>query len=188
MATRVHGFDWPDRFIVGTVGTPGDRTFYLQVRDHDQVISVSLEKEQTEAMAGRMEEVLDDLMGHDGNPYSIPALAPPELADNEPLDDPVHEEFRAATLSLGWDESTAQIVIEAYPYVEVSIEDFASESFDTAEVEPDVMLIVKIPVGSARAFAKRTRDIIAAGRPVCSLCGLPMDSDEHVCELPDGFR
>lgn len=183
MATRVHGFDWPDRFVVGTMGQPGERIFYLQVRDQDQLVSVSLEKEQSAALADRMEEVLDEVMEHDGNPFSVPALAPPELADNDPLDQPVTDEFRAGALSLGWDGSTAQVVVEAYGVLRVTADDEES-----MEVEPEEALVVRIPVGAARAFAKRTREVLGSGRPICSLCEQPMDSDEHICELPDGFQ
>src|SRR5690625_5829878 len=54
----VHSFDWPDRFVVGTVGPPGSRTFYLQARTGQRVVSVALEKEQTAALAEKIDEVL----------------------------------------------------------------------------------------------------------------------------------
>lgn len=183
MAPIVHGFDWPDRFVIGTVGRPGSRTFFLQARSGAQIVSVALEKEQSAALAERIEEVLDELMADEGNPFSIPALTPEGLVDNDPLEQPVEEQFRAGAMSLGWDPSTAQIVIEAFPYSEA-----AAEALDPVEVDPEEVLLVRIPVGSARAFAKRTREVVGAGRPLCPLCGVPMDSDGHVCTLPDGFR
>lgn len=188
MSTIVHGFDWPDRFVVGTVGTPGARTFYLQARAGSDVVSVAVEKEQSAALAERIDEVLDELMGEDGNPFSVPPTAPDGLADHEPLDQPVEEQFRAGAMGLGWDPSTAQIVIEAFPFIEVDAE-AAAVADEPMEVEPPEALVVRIPVGSARAFAQRTREVVSAGRPVCPLCGAPMDDAEtHVCELPDGFR
>ena len=62
MAPIVHGFDWPDRLVIGTVGEPGERTFYIQARAGNQLVSVSLEKQQSAALAERIEEVLDELM------------------------------------------------------------------------------------------------------------------------------
>lgn len=187
MPPTVHGFDWPDRFVIDTVGEPGARTFFLQARTGSDVVSVALEKQQSAVLADKIEEILDQLMAEDGNPYSIPALAPDVLIDHDPLDEPVLEQFRAGAMSLGWDPSTAQIVIEAYPVSEADAE--AMESLDPVELEPDEVLQVRIPVGAARAFAKRTREIIGSGRPTCSLCGEPMDSAvDHVCTLPDGFR
>ncbi|MCW2830408.1 MAG: hypothetical protein JWP31_1100 [Aeromicrobium sp.] len=191
MAPLVHGFDWPDRLVVGTVGQPGSRTFYLQARSGRELVSVGLEKEQSAALAERIEEVLDELMETDGNPFSVPAITPEGLVDNDPLEQPVDEQFRVGTLSLGWDPSTSQIVIHAFPIIVVDADELDSlEDVETIEieVEPEEVLIVRIPVGTARAFAKRTREIVGAGRPICPLCRVPMDGDDHVCELPDGFR
>lgn len=181
----VHRFDWPDRFVVGTVGVPGQRSFFLQARTADDLISVKVEKEQTAALAERIDEVLDELMETDGNPFSIPGETVPELDDIDPLDEPIDEQFRVGVMSLGWDPSTAQIVIEAFPLIEVDADQLTVEEIE--EIEPEEVLLIRIPVGTARAFTKRTRDVVSAGRPVCSLCGAPMD-DDHVCDLPDGFR
>lgn len=190
MPTIVHGFDWPDRFVVGTVGEPGARTFYLQARAGRQVVSIAVEKEQSRALAERIDEVLDELMAEDGNPFSVPAAAPDGLADHEPLDQPVDEQFRAGAMGLGWDPSTAQIVIEAFPYLEIDPETLEqAEEGEEVEVEPPEALVVRIPVGSARAFAKRTRDVVSAGRPLCPICDQAIENpDDHVCELPDGLQ
>ena len=53
------------------------------------------------------------------------------------------------------------------------------------EIEPEEMLVVRIPVGTARAFAKRTLEVVGAGRPICAVCGTPIDPDGHVHVLPD---
>ena len=180
MPTIVHLFDWPDRIIVGTVGRPGSRTFYLQARTGAQIVSVALEKEQSAVLAGSIDEILDELMAGEGNPFSVQATTPVELVDNDPLEQPVDEQFRAGAMSLGWDPSTAQVVIEAFPL------DLADdEDSDPIPAEPTEMLLIRIPVGTARAFAMRTREIVGAGRPICPLCGTPIDADGHVCPVPD---
>ena len=181
MPSIVHAFDWPDRVVVGTVGRPGARAFYLQARDGARVTSVGLEKMQSAALAEKIEEILDQVMAAEGNPVSVPTGIPVELVDNEPLDQPVEPEFRAGALSLGWDPSTAQVVIEAFPLVEV---DDDAELDDETAVEPDEVMVVRIPVGTARAFAARTLEIVGAGRPLCPFCGQPMDPEGHVCVLP----
>ncbi len=183
MEPLVHAFDWPDRLVVGTVGQPGSRTFYLQARSGRRLLSIALEKEQSALLAERMDEMLDELMAHDGNPFSIPALTPEGLVDNDSLEQPVEEQFRAGALGLGWEPATAQIVIEAFP-----LPDAIPDGDEPVEIEPEEVLVVRIPVGSARAFAKRTREVVGAGRPICPLCSVPMDGDDHACELPDGFR
>lgn len=185
MPTIVHGFDWPDRVVVGTVGQPGSRTFYLQARAGARVVSVALEKEQSALLAEKIDEILDALMAGEGNPVSVPTVTPVELVDNDPLEQPVDTQFRTGAIGLGWDPSTAQVVIEAYPLVEAS--DTDEDGPDLATVEPEEMLVVRIPVGTARAFAKRTLEVVGAGRPLCPLCGTPMDPDGHVCPPPGDF-
>lgn len=184
MAQRVHEFDWPDRLVIGTVGRPGDRVFYLQARAGDTIVSALMEKEQSAALADKIDEVLDDLMARDGNPFSVPAQAPAALDDREPLDAPVVEQFRVGLLSLGFDPSTAQVVIEAFPLVEDSPESL----LEPEPAEPGEVLHVRIPVGAARSFCKRTREVVAAGRPSCPLCLGPIDPDGHVCRPPDDAR
>jgi uncharacterized repeat protein (TIGR03847 family) len=177
MPTIVHEFAWPDRVVIGTVGLPGSRTFYLQVRSGARIVSIALEKQQSELLAEKIDEILDQLITFQGNPFSIPTTTPIELVDNDPLEQPVEEEFRTGSMSLGWDPSQVQVVIEAYPSND---EDELLDPAQSAE-----MLLVRIPVGTARAFAKRTREVVGAGRPMCSLCGYPIDADGHTCTLPE---
>ena len=182
MPTHVQDFAWPDRVVVGTVGRPGARAFYLQVRMGAQLVSISLEKEQSALLAEKIDEVLDELMASEGNPLGIPAVTPVELVDNDPLDTPVDGWFRTGAMSLGWDPSTAQVIVEAYPFVEVD-----DDLPEPEPVEPTDMLLVRMPVGTARAFAKRTREVVGAGRPLCPLCATPIDPDGHTCVIPDRF-
>lgn len=185
MAITVHDFDWPDRLVIDTVGQPGARTFYLQARQGDRLMAVSLEKTQADALAERIDEVLDELMQLDGNPFSVPAITPEGLVDNDPLEEPVQETYRVGVLGVGWEQATAQIVIEAYSLL---VLDGDEDELPDLEPEPENVMWIRLPVGSARAFAKRTREIVGAGRPLCSLCRMPMDDEDHVCTLPEGFR
>ena len=180
MPTRVHEFDWPDRVVVGTIGLPGARTFYLQVRAGAQLVSIAMEKQQSALLAEKIDEILDQLITVEGNPFSIPTGTPPELVDNDQLE-AVQEQFRTGAMSLGWDPSTAQVVIEAHPITDADDDD---ESLDEDSNESE-MLVVRMPVGTARAFAKRTREIVGAGRPACPICGYPIDADGHTCPLPE---
>ena len=183
MPTRVHEFAWPDRVVVGTIGVPGARTFYLQVRAGKQIVSIALEKQQSALLAEKIDEILDQLITIEGNPFSIPTSTPIELVDNDQLE-AVQEQFRTGAMSLGWDPTTAQVVLEAYPITDVDADD-NDESLDEDGANEPEMLLVRMPVGTARAFAKRTREIVGAGRPTCPLCGYPMDADGHICTLPE---
>lgn len=146
MPTRVHEFDWPDRVVVGTIGPPGARTFYLQVRTGTQVVSVALEKQQSAQLADKIDEILDQLMTVEGNPFSVPTSTPPELVDNDQLE-AVHEHFRTGTMSLGWDPATSQIVVEAHPITDVDA-DVSEEAPEKDDPETE-MLVVRMPVGTA---------------------------------------
>lgn len=183
MPTRVHEFDWPDRVVVGTIGLPGTRTFYLQVRAGNQIVSIAMEKQQSALLAEKIDEILDQLLNVEGNPHSVPTSTPIELVDNDQLE-AVQEQFRTGAMSLGWDPTTAQVVIEAYPITDVDAGN-DDESLDEDDADVPEMLLVRMPVGTARAFAKRTREVVGAGRPACPLCGYPVDADGHVCILPE---
>ncbi|MEE1652014.1 DUF3090 domain-containing protein [Brachybacterium sp. J144] len=178
---HVHEFDWPDRVVIGTVGLPGSRTFYLQARTGRRIVSITLEKEQSALLAEKIDEILDRLREVEGNRYSVPTSTPVELVDNDPLDT-VEEQFRAGTLGIGWDPTTAQIILEAHP-LPADLDE--AEEFDAAASVNSEMLRVKMPVGTARAFTQRTREVVDAGRPLCTLCGHPIDPDGHTCIIPE---
>jgi uncharacterized repeat protein (TIGR03847 family) len=182
MPTIVHEHDWPDRVVIGTVGRPGQRTFYLQVRTGRRTTSVALEKQWAALLAEKIDAVLDELAATEGNPFSVPEQATAELVDTDPVDQPVEEDFRLGSVRMGWDPTTAQLVVEAFPMAETG-DDEAAEA-DEDEAEPTEALVLRIPVGTARAFAERTRQVVAAGRPTCPLCGEPMDPDGHACPPP----
>src|SRR5215213_8267178 len=95
----VHRFDPPERFVAGTVGEPGQRTFFLQAREGLRVVSVALEKQQVEILGER----IDELMAAGGVASLIPAITPVEQVDTAPLEQPIVEEFRAGTITLSWD-------------------------------------------------------------------------------------
>jgi len=174
---HVHEFDWPDRVVIGTVGRPGARTFYLQARTGARIVSIALEKEQSALLAQKVDEVLDQLRAVEDNRYSVPTSTPVELVDNDPLET-VQEQFRAGTIGIGWDPTTAQLIIEVHPLS-------ADDEFEDDAAEDSEMLRVKMPVGTARAFTQRTREIVDAGRPLCTLCGFPIDPDGHTCIIPE---
>ncbi|MBC7290398.1 MAG: DUF3090 domain-containing protein [Actinotalea sp.] len=183
MPPVVHEFDWPDRVVVGTVGRPGERTFYLQARTGARSTSVVLEKEQSAVLADKLDEMLTALDADPASGVSVPATTPAELIDDGPLDQPVEEEFRVGIMRLGWDPRTAQVVLEAFPLPDEADDDALEPDADGTD-EPAEVLVVKIPVGTARAFVQRTRQVVRAGRPTCPHCGQPVDPDGHACPPP----
>ncbi len=180
MARQIFRFDRPRRFIAGTVGTPGDRTFYLQAADGSRVVSVALEKQQVSVLADRLEQLLDEVATRTGT------ASPAGTADVEALEQPVDEEFRVSAMGLAWDGDAGLVIIEAQAPAEDT--DDAQETLleDTAE-GPD-SLRVRIEPTRARAFVERARRVIAAGRPPCPLCGQALDPAGHICPRQNGYH
>jgi uncharacterized repeat protein (TIGR03847 family) len=177
MPRRRYLFDLPDRFVAGTLGEPGNRTFFLQARDRGRLVSVSLEKVQVAVLAERLSELLDELERRGVMP------APSELLeDHAPLDEPLQEAFRATSLTLGWDGDDSVVLVEAR--AEPDDED-GDEAADEDEEGPDIMT-VRLSAASARSFVERAVRVIASGRPPCPLCGQPLDAIGHICPRQNG--
>lgn len=178
----VISYDLPERFVAGAVGRPGDRAFYLQARAGRRVTSVGLEKFQVTLLAERLEELLDEVLRRSGGDAPVPAVTPSELHDDGPLDQPVEEEFKVGTMALAWDPDDEQVVIEAQEVTE------SEEEPEVGEDDPAIAVLrVRISAAQARAFAERALKVVAAGRPPCPLCGLPLDGAGHVCPRQNGY-
>jgi uncharacterized repeat protein (TIGR03847 family) len=184
----IHEFDPPERFIVGTVGEPGQRTFFLQARAGARMVSVALEKQQVAALAERVDELLDQVLDDGSSGTIVPAVAPRDLDDQAPLEQPIEEEFRAGTMTLSWDPSISRVVIEVFPINEEVLAgpEAGDEAFE--EPEPEEVLLVRITPGAARAFALRAGRVVEAGRPSCPFCGGPVDPAGHLCVRANGHR
>jgi uncharacterized repeat protein (TIGR03847 family) len=180
----VYTYDPPERFVAGTVGQPGERTFYLQASGNGRVTSVVLEKIQVSRLAERLDELLDDELRNSGGKSPVPAVAPASLADDGPLDLPLLEEFRVGVIALAWDAEGQRVVIEAQEESETPVEYLAE---DVPEDGPGV-LRVRITAAAARAFTQRALRIVGQGRPPCPLCGLPLDASGHICPRQNGHR
>jgi uncharacterized repeat protein (TIGR03847 family) len=179
---QVHLFERPSRFVAGTVGQPGDRTFYLQASDESgRTVSVALEKSQVQVLADRMNELLDEVAGRAG--AAVPAEA--DVDDLDPLTAPVDEEFRVAAMGLAWDGNAEAVVVEAVAASDEPIDEEAILS--DSDEGPDALRVTITPA-AARAFVARALRVVAAGRPPCPLCSLPLDPAGHVCPRQNGYR
>ena len=94
-------------------------------------------------------------------------------------------------LSLGWDPERAGVLTEALrdadpaPVADGDDEETAAE---VEELPPLGVVRVTLPPAQARAFARRARALISAGRPPCPFCGGPLDPTGHVCPRANGYR
>ncbi|MEA2519330.1 MAG: hypothetical protein QOF49_1410 [Chloroflexota bacterium] len=215
MPGRLFSFDPPDRFIAGTIGQPGNRTFFLQARRAGQIVSVVLEKVQVAVLAERLGILLDELEAR-----GVTMASDGVMTDTGPLDEPINETFRATTLTLGWDGDAEQILVEARAEAEDDDEEVAADDDDNDEDEdeaiidlssveglagspagellaafegideddedsPDV-LRVRMTADAARGFVNRALEVVSAGRMPCPLCGQPLDPQGHICPRRNG--
>jgi uncharacterized repeat protein (TIGR03847 family) len=205
---RIYDFGVPDRFVTGTVGQPGHRTFFLQARKGSALVSVVIEKIQVQVLAERLALLLSEL-GRRG--VQVPEALAPSDDDTAALGEPLVEAFRVGTLTLGWDSQREHVVIEAREQQESDEdeaedsdeEDDAAEEADDAEDEadeepatlefddsdpegPDLVRVRLTPL-AARAFVERSLRTVAAGRPPCPFCGLPLDPTGHICPRKNGY-
>ena len=193
MASVIHSFDPPERFVAGTVGPPGQRTFFLQARTGPRVTSVALEKQQVSVLAERIDELLDQLLASEAAETTIPAVTPVALEDNDPLEQPIVEEFRVGTITLSWDAEERNVVIELFPVTDEPITESADDD-ETADADVDVeieaneVVVVKLDAAYARSFVRRAQSVVNAGRPPCQFCGNPLDPEGHLCPRANGFK
>jgi uncharacterized repeat protein (TIGR03847 family) len=192
MAILVHRYDAPDRFVAGTVGQPGERTFFLQAREGNRITSVVCEKQQVSVLAEHLDHVLDEVQRRSAGRVDVPP-ASLTARDTDPLDAPINEEFRVGTMTIAWDPSIDRIVIELFSNVDVDDEEQAEgtpspTAEEPDEIEADEVFVVKITASYARDFVARAQALVAAGRPSCPFCLQPIDPQGHVCPRANGYR
>src|SRR5215212_10185187 len=170
MPRRMFFFDPPDRFVAGTVGEPGQRTFFIQARKASQVVSVVLEKVQVQVLAERLDQLLDELEERGVTPRPSDGVQ----ADTGPLDEPLVEAFRATTLTLGWDVDAERVLVEARAEpIEVEIE------LETEDDDQEA--VVASEEGAEALDASLAASILAAFQP-------SEETDEDEDEGPDVLR
>ena len=171
---EIHDFEFPERFIAGTVGMPGERTFYLQAIDGRRNVSVALEKNQLAILAERIVALFKELKRGKAQDLKRNNRPLPQLLT------PFSEEFRIVALSLTWNAQTEQLIIEAQGGEESEI----VEDIDTGPP----LLRVTLAMETALGFALDSFTLISAGRPPCQFCGAPLDPQGHVCPRANGYR
>ena len=198
MAILVHRYDAPDRFVAGTVGQPGERTFFLQAREGNRITSVACEKQQVSVLAEHLDKVLDEVVRRSAGGVDVPP-ASANARDVDPLDAPITEEFRVGTMTIAWDPSIDRIVIELFSNVDTDEDETEAEAeseadpaaaraAETAEINADEVFVVKITASYARDFVARAQSLVAAGRPPCPFCLQPLDPNGHICPRANGYR
>jgi uncharacterized repeat protein (TIGR03847 family) len=162
-----------DRITTDAVGEPGERVFYLQARQGHRLVTLICEKEHISALALAIDQVLLSLADDDPDAVVEPD---PMIEEGMDLEYPLEPAFRAGQVNLGYDKVSKRLVIIVY---ELMAEDDDSP--------PSVARFWATPA-QMRAFSIHGQEVVAAGRPVCPLCGQPMDPSGHFCPRRNGHR
>ena len=179
--SRIFLFDPVERFVAGTVGIPGERTFFLQARAGSRLVSVSLEKAQVAAIADRVLQILREIR------LSEPLAVFERVAyDDQPLESPIDEEFRVGVMVLAYVSDRRLIEIDLQAIVDSDNADEELLEIDTSSDQE--ILRILMTLGYAESFAKRANTVVAAGRAPCPFCGGPIDPNGHLCPRANGYR
>jgi uncharacterized repeat protein (TIGR03847 family) len=181
MSPRIFLFDPAERFVVGTVGAPGERTFFIQARTGSRMVSVSLEKAQVAAIADRVLQILREIR------LSEPLTIIEKVSlDDQPLETPIDEEFRVGVIGLAYVADRRMIEIDLQA---IASDDNPDEELLEIDSSGDQEILrVIISLGYAESFAKRANSVVAAGRVPCPFCGGPIDPNGHLCPRANGYR
>ena len=204
-----HVFESPERFVVGTVGEPGQREFYLQARGDGAAVTVAVEKAEVAALAEGLSHLMFEIRRSGGPTPSRPDAS----LDHAPLEavgGEVSPDFVLNRLTVAWDGES--VVIEAAStepaigpddmFGPVSDEDAADAAAVLAELDADfddldlpdelagldqpvASLRVRLSLEQAASFIGRANDVVSAGRESgfrpCALCGKRVDPGGHAC-------
>jgi len=190
-----------DRITADAVGPPGERTFFIQGRKDDTLVTVLVEKQQVQLLAASIVEILAQI----GKPTDE---GPPEEAMG--LEEPVIPEWRVGRLAISYVEDQDMILLELNELIPGDEDDDEDEDEDEEEegdgpedLEPaldfdDTLLDGTAPDGGRVRFwatrdqmlalARHGAQVCGQGRPTCRYCDQPIDPEGHVCAAMNGHR
>jgi uncharacterized repeat protein (TIGR03847 family) len=167
----------PVKFIVAdAVGEPGQRTFFLQARAGSRLVSIVMEKQDFGQLAIAVLQLLEELE------KQYPHLQQTSSSYKSPTPEhPMDPVFRVGQLSIGYDEDEDMIWIVAKALV-------VNEAGEVADPDREDIPAVRFVASrdQMRAMSEHALEVISKGRPVCPLCGRPIDRGGHFCARTDG--
>lgn len=153
------------------IGPPGERVFYLQAGQEDTLVTLVLEKEQVQALAISVEQMLEEL--EERSPQSAGDL---ELVSQYDLvlREPIEPLFRVGQMGLGYDEDNDMLIVVAQELTDDSEEMSVARFWATR--------------AQMKALSDHSLHVVESGRPTCPLCDKPIDADGHFCPRRNGHQ
>ena len=172
--SRARILDPIESFMVGTIGQPGEREFYLQAKYRNGIHSFAIDKMQVTALADRMALLIGELKAADYRFENV-------IATN--FEVPLIPEFQIGVIGIIWMGTTEQVSLDLQEIVQgdndlIPIEEEDGPAIFRLLMSPDI----------ANGFIGQSRKIVAAGRAPCPFCALPINKDGHLCPRANGYR
>jgi len=165
MPEFTYDLDPVTRITAQAVGEPGRRVFYLQARRAQELVSLIAEKEQINALAQAVNQLLEDLA--EKNPL-LSSADDLMLIRDMSLEEPLEPKFRIAQMGIGYDADHDMVIL-----VMQGLQEDESESAPTARFSATRQQM--------RALSEHAAQIVAQGRKICGNCGRPIDPTGHFC-------
>ncbi|MFA9446954.1 DUF3090 family protein [Egicoccus sp. AB-alg6-2] len=162
----------PHHVTVGTIGEPGNRTFFVQAQDERELVTLVLEKQQVAGIGDLLAQLLARVDDRPATDWDRAAMA---------LREPIDPRWRAGELGVGVDDEGGAFVLE---FTELLVVEDESELTDLPEPRE---VRIWCNQDQARRLAAHADELVGQGRPRCQLCGRPMAADgTHVCPSTNG--
>ncbi|HEX2267641.1 MAG TPA: DUF3090 family protein [Actinomycetota bacterium] len=191
-----------DRLTTDAIGPPGSRTFYIQARKDDRLVTLVVEKQQVQLLSASVVEILSRIGKETGQGPAEEAMQ---------LEEPIVPEWRAGRLSIGYNEERDLLLLEVEEAIDEGEGNEGEEPQESepaqSEIDPALIEELERGVEGAEAFtgivrrvrfwatreqmlslARHGAAVCARGRPRCQLCGNPLDPEGHVCPALNGHR
>lgn len=172
--SRIRSLDPVESFIVGTIGQPGEREFYLQAKFHGAIHSFAIEKSQVSALADRIAILIGELKAADYRFENVISVN---------LEVPLIPEFQIGVIGIVWLPDSEQVLLDLQELTESEISELIPE-----EQEGPLLFKLYLSADIANNFISLSRKVVAAGRLPCPFCGLPINKEGHLCPRANGYR
>ncbi len=157
-------FDEVNLLYTVAMGAPGKRTFFLIMGQKEEWVRVWLEKEQLETLGLAIDQFIFSLSQEQRN--LLQKAEETSLSDDAPSGMP-SAELEIDQITLGFDQEKATL-------------DFLVHGLGPQK-ENQAELFCRATLEQLKKLGSQAKSICAAGRPLCVLCGRPMDPEGHIC-------
>lgn len=169
------------------VGQPGQRRFRLYMQGVRGSAVMWMEKEQLNSLSLALDRALAQIT--EGKVLRTEAAQnKQQTPTGMPADFPRYptHEFQVGQITLAYDEGRDQFILSAIP-IEVILERGLEQDVE-ALIDDESALAFRFTQQQAQQLSTTITMIVRSGRPVCPLCGTPLDGGTHACVKQNGHR